>query len=148
MCLKAPPDEKITSAVGKPRSHPFPVTEAGFGPGRMCAPVLEAFQQLRSCPDLPLREPQTGFVPGHRQQMPQAEATGPSEPGGDTADVRTAFGRGLLAPSVLPKVGPILETCQSPVSLGLTLPWVLFKIPSTPLQPTHHLSGPSVNLSL
>lgn len=37
------------------------------------APVLEAFQQLRPCPDLPVGEPQRAFVPGHRQMMPEVQ---------------------------------------------------------------------------
>lgn len=37
--------------------HPSSVTEAGLGLRRVCAPVLEAFQQLGPCPDLPGRKP-------------------------------------------------------------------------------------------
>lgn len=81
------------------------MTKTGFGPRKVYAPVLEASQQLRSCPDLPVREPQRAFVPGHRQQVPAGRATGPGEPLEMLLVRGTSPGLALFVPSVSPKVG-------------------------------------------
>ena len=105
----------------------------------MYAPVLEAFQQLRPCPDLPVREPQGTFVPEQDCQCLWAGAAGQGEPCGDAARLRL-----LPPPRCSQRLDP--STCSWRLARGLWA-WVS-PCPgwlSRSLQPlSYHTSVPTI----
>lgn len=103
---------------------------------------LEHFSSAGPAPTCLLESHREPLFPGTGSRCLWAEAADPGESCGDAAALGHCPWTEPLYPLSVSEgwTHPFArDTCQSPVSLDITLPWVIFKIPSTPPRHTCHL---------